>query len=66
MGMLRLGYSEEAAQLAKALAHAIEREGLREYYHPRTGAGLGAHDFAWTSLIVEMTDPDPTAARSYL
>jgi hypothetical protein len=66
MGMLRLGYSDEAAHLAKALTHAVEREGLREYYHPRTGAGLGAHDFAWTSLIVEMTDPDPTAARSYL
>jgi hypothetical protein len=66
MGMVRLGYFDEAAQLARSVAHAVEREGLREYYHPRTGAGLGAHDFAWTSLIVEMTDPDPAAARSYL
>jgi hypothetical protein len=44
----------------------VEREGLREYYDPHTGEGLGARDFAWSSLIYEMADPDPEAARSYL
>ena len=33
------------------------REGLREYYDPYTGEGLGARDFAWTSLILEMAEP---------
>ena len=47
-------------------AQPCSAEGLREYYNPRTGEGLGATDFAWTSLIVEMADPARAAARSYL
>ncbi len=35
----------------------VEREGLREYYNPNTGAGLGARDFTWTALAVELGDP---------
>ena len=33
------------------------REGLREYYDPYTGEGLGAREFAWTSLILELAEP---------
>lgn len=66
LGMLRLGYVQEAERMAAAVSEAVEREGLREYFNPRTGAGLGATDFAWTSLAVEMTDPNPAAVRSYL
>jgi hypothetical protein len=66
LGLVRLGYVQEAEHLAAALAEAVRREGLREYYHPRTGEGLGATDFAWTSLAVEMSDPDPRVASSYL
>jgi mannosylglycerate hydrolase MGH1-like protein len=65
-GMMRLGYGAEAEEMGHRLAQAVLREGLREYYDPRTGAGLGATDFAWTSLIVEMADPAPSAAQSYL
>ena len=65
-GMLRLGYAEEADRMATGLADTVDREGLREYYHPRTGEGLGARDFAWTSLALEMANPDPRAASSYL
>jgi hypothetical protein len=54
LGMRRLGYEEEAARLARGLIGAAEREGLREYYDPRDGRGLGAKDFAWSALIVEM------------
>jgi hypothetical protein len=56
LGLVRLGYDEQALDLATRLRGLIEREGLREYYHPHTGAGLGARDFAWTSLAVEMGD----------
>ena len=28
--------------------------GFREYYHPYTGEGLGARDFGWTTLILDM------------
>jgi hypothetical protein len=66
LGMVRLGYAPEAERMATAVTKAVEREGLREYYHPRTGEGLGASDFAWTSLALEMADPAPAAPRSYL
>ena len=66
IGLVRLGYDEQAGSMARALRDAALREGLREYYDPRTGAGLGARDFGWSSLLLEMTDPDPAAATSYL
>ena len=42
------------------------RAGLREYYDPRDGNGLGAKDFAWSTLAVEMDDPDPAAEQSWI
>jgi hypothetical protein len=38
--------------------------GVREYYHPFTGAGMGARDFGWSTLTLEMLEPDNGAARS--
>ena len=66
LGLVRLGYDDAAATLAARLHVTVARSGLREYYHPYTGAGLGAVDFAWSSLVLELLDPDPRAARSYL
>ena len=53
-------------RMADGLTGTVEREGLREYYDPRSGRGLGAKDFAWSALIAELADPDPAAASSYL
>jgi len=58
LGMRRLGYEAEAQHLADGVIGAVAREGLREYYDPRTGKGLGAKDFAWSALIAEMADPN--------
>ncbi|HEV7771147.1 MAG TPA: hypothetical protein VGO66_10905 [Solirubrobacterales bacterium] len=58
LGMRRLGYEQEAQRLADGLIETVVREGLREYYDPRTGKGLGAKDFAWSALIAEMADPN--------
>jgi hypothetical protein len=66
IGMLRLGYEAEAREMVDRLVPLVEREGLREYYDPLTGEGLGAREFAWSSLILEMAEPDPAAAQSYL
>jgi hypothetical protein len=44
----------------------LTAQGLREYYNPYTGAGMGAVDFAWSSLAMELLDPDPRAGLSYL
>ncbi len=56
IGMQRLGYTAEADELAGGLAGAILRQGLREYYDPFSGVGMGAREFGWSALILEMTD----------
>ena len=66
IGLRRLAYRDEADELARRICGAVAREGLREYYDPHTGAGLGARDFGWSALVAELADPDPAAARSYL
>lgn len=57
LGLRRLGYQQEAQRLADGLIAAVAREGLREYYDPWTGKGMGARDFAWSALIAELADP---------
>ncbi|HEU5252974.1 MAG TPA: hypothetical protein VFU16_06590 [Solirubrobacterales bacterium] len=59
LGLRRLGYAAEAERLADGVIGAVAREGLREYYDPRNGKGLGAKDFAWSALVAELADPPP-------
>jgi hypothetical protein len=66
LGLVRLGYSEQADSLRARLGDAVAAAGLREYYDPYSGRGMGASDFAWSALIVEMLEPDALAAASYL
>jgi hypothetical protein len=66
LGLLRLGYQEQADELARRVTGAVRRSGLREYYDPYTGRGMGASSFAWSALAIELADPDPAAASSYL
>jgi hypothetical protein len=66
IGLRRLGYEQPAARLASSLADALRVNGLREYYDPYSGRGMGALGFAWSTLILEMLEPDPRAASSYL
>jgi hypothetical protein len=63
---VRLGYEPEAQELARRVADAVSSAGLREYYDPFTGAGMGAPDFSWSALVLELVDPSPGAASSYL
>jgi hypothetical protein len=60
IGLRRLGFEEEAARIAGGLCAAVAREGLREYYDPRDGKGLGAVDFAWSALAAELAEPEPS------
>ena len=67
LGLVRLGYDDAAAALAQRLGSAVATAGLREYYDPFTGRGMGAQDFGWSSLVLELVEPDLAAARtSYL
>jgi hypothetical protein len=66
LGLIRLGYAEPARELTERVSRAVSAEGLREYYHPYSGRGMGAVGFGWSSLVMELIEPDPTARRSYL
>jgi hypothetical protein len=66
LGLIRLGYRTEAEELAARIARAVRAAGLREYYDPYTGEGMGATDFSWSALVMELIDPDSAAASSHL
>src|SRR5258707_123144 len=51
-----LGLTEDAQRIASGLVGAVGREGLREYYEPRTGRGLGAVGFAWSALAIDLIE----------
>jgi glycogen debranching enzyme len=49
---LRLHGEERAAMaLREQMIGAIEGGGIREYFVPESGRGLGARDFAWTAAL---------------
>ena len=53
-GLKLHGYQELADDIsAKSLA-CIQQSGFREYYNPYTGEGLGAKNFGWSTLILDM------------
>jgi hypothetical protein len=66
LGLMRLGYDEHATALSKRVGAAVAKSGLREYYDPYDGRGMGAVDFGWSTLVLEMLEPDPRARSSYL
>jgi hypothetical protein len=66
LGLVRLGYDEHAATLALGVQSAVAQAGLREFYSPHDGRGMGATDFAWSALAVELLETDEQAAHSHL
>ena len=66
LGLVRLGYTDHANQMADRLAGAVGQAGLREYYDPYTGRGMGATDFTWSALVMELLQPDDGARTSYI
>ena len=45
------GDEAAATELRGRMLHAIEGGGMREYFAPDSGRGLGARDFAWTAAL---------------
>jgi hypothetical protein len=46
------GFAEQAGELERTTLELVESSGMREYFDPLTGAGLGAGDFSWTAAAV--------------
>jgi hypothetical protein len=63
LGLVRLGYAEQARVLGEGIGAAINAAGLREYYNPYTGTGMGAREFGWSALAIELLEPAPVASR---
>jgi len=60
--MRELGYGDAADRVVGSLTRAALREGLREYYHPLTGQGLGARGFGWSTLLLDLVDAGAATA----
>lgn len=50
-GLDLYGGRDAAADLRRRMLVAVEAGGMREYFSPDSGAGLGARDFAWTAAL---------------
>lgn len=48
------GMTGQAEALRKSLWGLVARSGFREYYDPIHGDGLGAKDFTWSGLLIDM------------
>jgi glycogen debranching enzyme len=46
------GLDAQAGALERTTLALVERAGMREYFDPATGEGLGADDFSWTAAAV--------------
>lgn len=53
-GLIDYGMHDVAEDLLESSVAMLERAGFREFFDPETGEGLGAHDFTWGALIVDM------------
>ncbi|HXS15029.1 MAG TPA: trehalase family glycosidase, partial [Candidatus Saccharimonadales bacterium] len=53
-GLRRYGYDALAEKIKKESLLLIQKDGFREQFHPFSGKGLGAHNFTWGGLILDM------------
>ncbi len=50
----KAGYFNEAKLLKDASIKLLKNEGFREQFNPETGRGMGAKNFTWGGLVVDM------------
>lgn len=55
-GLRAYGYKEDAAFVKSAMYRNVESSNFKEYFNPETGAPLGARDFTWGTLLLDMRD----------
>jgi hypothetical protein len=51
-GCRRAGFEALAQRLRRDVFALVEQSGLREYYHPVSGDGLGGGAFSWTAAVL--------------
>jgi len=59
-GLRATGHDERAAKLRARTLDLVEEAGVREYFDPTTGDGLGSPAFSWTAaLSIDMAATEP-------
>jgi glycogen debranching enzyme len=53
-GLREHGFKKEAQLLVEKSVGLITKNGFREFFNPITGEGLGAQNFSWSTLVVDM------------
>ena len=53
-GLKKHGYKKEAENIKEKSINLIEKSGFREFFNPFSGEGYGAHNFSWSTLVVDM------------
>jgi len=55
-GLQKHGFTDLSNIIIQKTCELIERSGFREQYNPFTGKGYGAHNFGWSTLIVDLLE----------
>jgi glycogen debranching enzyme len=55
-GLIRHGRIDLARHIAAQSVELIRKSGVREYYNPHTGAGWGAPDFSWSTILLDLVE----------
>ncbi len=53
-GLMNYGFKKEATMVLQSSLSLLEKSGFREYYHPKSGEGMGAKQFSWGGLVLDM------------
>ena len=53
-GLKKHGYKKEAENIKEKSINLIEKSGFSEFFNPLSGEGYGAHNFSWSTLVVDM------------
>ena len=53
-GLKKHGYQKEAQHIIDRTVDLIKYAGYREFFNPLSGEGYGAHNFGWSTLVVDM------------
>ncbi len=53
-GLMNYGFTEIADKILQGSIDLLDHSGFREQFDPITGEGLGASDFTWGTLVVDM------------
>lgn len=53
-GLLNYGFKREAEEIKKFSLSLIQQSGFREHFNTLTGEGLGAQNFTWGGLVLDM------------